>query len=56
MFTIKKYLIIAAVLAAAGFALWQYYTYTQNQIRIYAENAAKSEMEYLLPPPPVVNN
>ena len=44
MFTIKKYLIIAAVLAAAGFALWQYYTYTQNQIRIYAENAAKSEM------------
>lgn len=44
MFTIKKYLIIVAVLAAAGFALWQYYTYTQNQIRIYAENAAKSEM------------
>ncbi len=44
MFSIKKYLIIAVVLAAAGFALWQYYTYTQNQIRIYAENAAKSEM------------
>ena len=49
MFTIKKYLIIAAVLAAAGFALWQYYTYTQNQIRIYAENAAKSEMAQKAP-------
>ena len=44
MFKIKKYLIIVAVITAAGFALWQYYTYTQNQIRIYAENAAKSEM------------
>jgi chromosome segregation ATPase len=44
MFSIKKYLIIATAVAAAGFALWQYYTYTQNQIRIYAENAAKSEM------------
>jgi len=44
MFKIKKYLIIVAAITAAGFALWQYYTYTQNQIRIYAENAAKSEV------------
>ena len=41
---IKKYLIIAGFLAAAGFALFKYYEYTQNQIRIYAENAAKAEM------------
>jgi|TARA_B100000035_G_scaffold60700_1_gene48928 hypothetical protein len=41
---IKKYLIIAGVLAAVGFGLFKYYEYTQNQIRIYAENAAKAEM------------
>ena len=41
---IKKYLIIAGVLAAVGFGLFKYYEYTQNQIRIYAENAARAEM------------
>jgi chromosome segregation ATPase len=43
MFGIKKYLILAAVIGIAGFGLWKYYEYTQNQIRIYAENAARSE-------------
>lgn len=37
---IKKYLLIAGIVSAAAFGAWQYYTYTQNQIRIYAENAA----------------
>jgi chromosome segregation ATPase len=41
---IKVYLLIAALLGAAGFAAWKYYEYTQNQIRIYAENAARAEM------------
>jgi predicted negative regulator of RcsB-dependent stress response len=40
---IKVYLILAAVLGAAGFAAWKYYEYTQNQIKIYAENAARAE-------------
>lgn len=43
MFGFKKYLIIAAALGIAGYGLWKYYEYTQNQIRIYAENAARSE-------------
>ena len=39
-----KYLIIAGVLGAVGFGLWKYYTYTQETIRVYAENAARAEM------------
>ena len=34
----------AGVLAAVGFGLWKYYTYTQETIRVYAENAARAEM------------
>ena len=41
---IKVYLILAALLGAAGFAAWKYYEYTQNQIRIFAENAATAEL------------
>jgi len=41
---IKVYLILAALLGAAGFAAWKYYQYTQNQIKIYAENAARAEL------------
>ena len=41
---LRKYLIIAGVLGAVGFGLWKYYTYTQETIRVYAENAARSEM------------
>lgn len=41
---IKKYVILAGVLAAVGFGLWKYYTYTQETIRVYAENAARAEM------------
>lgn len=41
--SIKKYVIIAGVLAVAAFGAWKYYTYTQDQIRIYAENAAKAQ-------------
>lgn len=37
---IKIYLILFAIVGAGAFALWKYYEYTQNQIRIYAENAA----------------
>lgn len=37
---IKIYLIIFAIVGAGAFGLWKYYEYTQNQIRIYAENAA----------------
>mgnify|MGYP000636873426 CR=1 FL=1 len=41
---IKVYLILAALLGAAGFAAWKYYEYTQNQIRIFAQNAATAEL------------
>ena len=41
---IKMYLLIAALLGAAGFGAWKYYEYTQNQIRIFAENAATAEL------------
>ena len=41
---LKKYLIIAGGLGAVGFGLWKYYTYTQETIRVYAENAARAEM------------
>lgn len=37
---IKKYAIIAALFSAAAFGAWTYYTHTQEQIRIFAENAA----------------
>lgn len=37
---IKIYVIVGAVVAAGAFGLWKYYEYTQNQIRIFAENAA----------------
>jgi chromosome segregation ATPase len=40
---IRVYLLIAALLGAAGFGAWKYYEYTQNQIKIYAENAARAE-------------
>ena len=42
-YRIKKYLIIAGILAAVGFGLFKYYEYTQNQIRIYAENATSKD-------------
>ena len=38
------YLIAASIIAALSFAAWQYYKYTQNQIRVYAENAATAEL------------
>lgn len=38
--SIKKYVILAGIISVVAFGAWQYYTYTQNQIRIYAENAA----------------
>ena len=41
---IKKYFLLAGLLAAVGFGLWKYYTHTQETIRVYAENAAKAEM------------
>lgn len=37
---IKIYVLVGAVVAAGAFGLWKYYEYTQNQIRIFAENAA----------------
>ena len=40
---LKTYLILAAVLGAVGFGAWKYYTYTQEQIRVYATNAATAE-------------
>lgn len=40
---IKKYLLIAAAISAAGYGIWKYYEYTQEQIRIYAQNAALAE-------------
>lgn len=40
---VKTYLILAAVLGAVGFGAWKYYTYTQEQIRVYATNAAVAE-------------
>lgn len=40
---IKTLLILTAVLGAVGFGAWKYYTYTQEQIRVYATNAANAE-------------
>ena len=37
-------LILTVVLGAVGFGAWKYYQYTQEQIRIYAVNAATAEL------------
>lgn len=37
---IKKYIVIAGLFAVTMFGAWKYYTYTQDQIRIFAQNAA----------------
>ena len=41
---IKMYLLLAAIAGALGFGAWKYYEYTQNQIRIFAQNAATAEL------------
>jgi predicted negative regulator of RcsB-dependent stress response len=41
---LKMLLILTVVLGAVGFGAWKYYTYTQEQIRIYAVNAATAEL------------
>jgi len=41
---LKMILILTVVLGAVGFGAWKYYTYTQEQIRIYAVNAATAEL------------
>jgi uncharacterized protein HemX len=40
---LKLLLILTAVIGAVGFGAWKYYTYTQEQIRVYATNAATAE-------------
>ena len=37
-------LILTVVIGAVGFGAWKYYQYTQEQIRIYAVNAATAEL------------
>ena len=37
-------LILTVVVGAVGFGAWKYYQYTQEQIRIYAVNAATAEL------------
>jgi len=41
---LKMILILTVVLGAVGFGAWKYYQYTQEQIRIYAVNAATAEL------------
>jgi chromosome segregation ATPase len=41
---VRRYLIYAGVLSAIAFGAWKYYTYTQEQIRTYAQNAATAEL------------
>ena len=41
---IKMLLILTVVIGAVGFGAWKYYQYTQEQIRIYAVNAATAEL------------
>ena len=41
---LKMILILTVVVGAVGFGVWKYYQYTQEQIGIYRENAAKAEM------------
>ena len=37
-------LILTVIIGAVGFGAWKYYQYTQEQIRIYAVNAATAEL------------
>lgn len=41
---IKLIIIMAAITGVVGFGAWKYYQYTQEQIGIYRENAAKAEL------------
>jgi len=41
---IKLVIIMAAITGVVGFGAWKYYQYTQEQIRIYAVNAATAEL------------
>ena len=41
---LKMLLILTVVIGAVGFGAWKYYQYTQEQIRIYAVNAATAEL------------
>ena len=41
---IKLIIIMAAITGVVGFGAWKYYQYTQEQIRIYAVNAATAEL------------
>jgi predicted negative regulator of RcsB-dependent stress response len=41
---IKMLLILTVIIGAVGFGAWKYYQYTQEQIRIYAVNAATAEL------------
>ena len=41
---IKMLLILTVVIGVVGFGAWKYYQYTQEQIRIYAVNAATAEL------------
>jgi len=41
---LKMILILTVVFGAVGFGAWKYYQYTQEQIRIYAVNAATAEL------------
>ena len=41
---IKLVIIMAAITGVVGFGAWKYYQYTQEQIGIYRENAAKAEL------------
>ena len=41
---LKTYLIMAGVLAAAGYGLWKYYQYNQSIITAYAAENAKKEV------------
>ena len=41
---VKMLLILTVVIGAVGFGAWKYYQYTQEQIRIYAVNAATAEL------------
>ena len=43
---LKTYLIMAGVLAAAGYGLWKYYQYNQSIITAYAAENAKKEVVF----------
>jgi len=40
---IKMLLIMTVIIGALGFGAWKYYQYTQQQILVYATNAAQAE-------------